>query len=216
MLENPRSIELLLANAKRFIGRPEDRIQLEEVIAREIGFLVTVLNTEEFDTTGAWSDARFVRTVGRYEAVSEPSARLTAAPGGPGTRSGGTTTAPQGACWTGTVPRVSDGPRRDKPMRRTGAADREETGTETRKRGPGEQKSPRWSAERRRARRSGRGPPKPARAKAGGSVVAPFGAPPPRTLCGGQKRQGQSPAPLRRGADDARLEIFHATNAATK
>ena len=69
--------------------------------------------------------------------------------GGPGTRSGGTTTPPQGACWTGTVPKVSDGPRRDKPMRRTGAAAYEETGTETRKRGPGEQKSPRWRAERR-------------------------------------------------------------------
>jgi len=69
--------------------------------------------------------------------------------GGPGTRSGGTTTPPQGACWTGTVPKVSDGPRRDKPMRRTGAAAHEETGTETRKRGPGEQKSPRWRAERR-------------------------------------------------------------------
>ena len=49
----------------------------------------------------------------------------------------------------GLFQKVSDGPRRDKPMRRTGAAAHEETGTETRKRGPGEQKSPRWRAERR-------------------------------------------------------------------
>ena len=196
MLENPRSIELLLANAKRFIGRPEDRIQLEEVIAREIGFLVTVLNTEEFDTTGAWSDARFVRTVGRYEAVSEPSARLTAAPGGPGTRSGGTTTAPQGACWTGTVPRVSDGPRRDKPMRRTGAADREETGTETRKRGPGEQKSPRWSAERRRARRSGRGPPKPEKGEGGRLSGCAFRRSTPSHFMRGAKKARAKPGAI--------------------
>ena len=40
--------------------------------------------------------------------------------GGPGTRSGGITTPPRGARWTGTVPPVSDGPRCDKPMRRTG------------------------------------------------------------------------------------------------
>ena len=46
--------------------------------------------------------------------------------GGPGTRSGGTRTAPQGACWTG-----------------TGNAPR------PRKRGPGDLKSPQWSAERR-------------------------------------------------------------------
>ena len=39
------------------------------------------------------------------EEMRRPRASLAATlPGGPGTRSGGITTAPQGACWTGTVP----------------------------------------------------------------------------------------------------------------
>ena len=38
----------------------------------------------------------------------------------PGPDRGGITTPPRGARWTGTVPPVSDGPRCDKPMRRTG------------------------------------------------------------------------------------------------
>lgn len=74
--QNPRSIQLLIANAKRFIGRLEERIQLEEVISREIGFLATVSNTEEFDPKGQWSDERFQRTVSRYETISEPAGRL--------------------------------------------------------------------------------------------------------------------------------------------
>ena len=42
-----------------------------------------------------------------HRLVRRPLSRLvTAAPGGPGNRSGGTTTAPQGACWTGTAHEV--------------------------------------------------------------------------------------------------------------
>ena len=83
--------------------------------------------------------------------MRRPRARLvTLLPGGLGTRSGGTRTAPQGACWTGTVPLVSG---RSKARQADEANWRrgpdKETGTETRKRGPGEQKSPPWSAERR-------------------------------------------------------------------
>jgi hypothetical protein len=47
-----------------------------------------------------------------------------------------------------------DGPRRDKAMSRTGAADRKQTGAGTRKRGPGDRNRRRWSAERRPFRRS--------------------------------------------------------------
>lgn len=75
-LQNPRSIQLLIANAKRLMGRQENRIQLEDMIAREVGLLVTMLDTDEFSPSGAWSDERFQRLVGRYEAAAEPTARL--------------------------------------------------------------------------------------------------------------------------------------------
>ena len=74
--QDPRSIELLIGNAKRFIGRPEDRIQLEDIIAQEARYLVSILNSDEFDPDGAWSTERFLRTVGRYEVLSEPATRL--------------------------------------------------------------------------------------------------------------------------------------------
>jgi hypothetical protein len=59
-----------------------------------------------------------------------------------------------------------------------------QTGADTRKRGPGEQKSPRWSAERRPRSPKGNA----ARRKTG----APLGAPPPRSFEG--KMKGPAPA----------------------
>ncbi len=74
--QDPRSIDLLLANAKRAMGRTGDQIQLEEIIGREIRLLVEIANTDEFSANGSWSNERFQRTVMRYETIAEPSVRL--------------------------------------------------------------------------------------------------------------------------------------------
>src|SRR5450631_746771 len=92
-------------------------------------------------------------------------------------------------------------------MRRTGAADpSEETGTETRKRGPGDQKSPPWSAERRPRSPKGNA----ARRKTG----APLGAPLPRAWPGGKRRPREwgrddgLPGAAKNTGDDARLLVI--------
>jgi hypothetical protein len=75
-VQDPRSTALLIANAKRFLGRPEDRIQLQDIISREIRHINELLNSNEFDTGGTWSADRFESTVSRYEALMEPATRL--------------------------------------------------------------------------------------------------------------------------------------------
>src|ERR1039458_8418016 len=109
-------------------------------------------------------------------------------PGGPGTRSGGTKAAPQGACWTGTAPMIVGPPKRHPPTR--GRRQGRRIGAETRKRGPGEQKSPPWSAERR---------PHPSKEDAARrkTTGAPLGAPPPRSFEG----HDEGPAPAGRAPD---------------
>jgi hypothetical protein len=74
--QDPRSVELLISSAKRFLSRAEDRIQLEELIGREIRLLSAQLDASEFNASGTVSDDRIQNTVGRYEAVTEPAARL--------------------------------------------------------------------------------------------------------------------------------------------
>ena len=74
--QNPRSIDLLVASAKRFMGRPEERISLEALINEETAILVALLDGKEFEANGPWSDQRFKDAVGRYEAITEPTARL--------------------------------------------------------------------------------------------------------------------------------------------
>ena len=123
---------------------------------------------------------------------------VTPPPGGPGTRSGGTKAAPQGACWTGTVPPVSGrtkarqadeanwrcGPRK-KPGRKPGNAD------------PGN---------RNRRRGAPRGARAPQGARHDRIPAAPRGATPPRASCGGRlpgpSCRGSTKGPAQRGRND--------------
>ncbi len=114
------------------------------------------------------------------------SGLVTPPPRGPRSRSGGTMTAPRGARWTGTAPRTAASIRNQ--VRRGAVArtmSRQWRGNqETRTR---EQKSPRWSAERRpRSRKESA-----ARRKTG----APLGAPSPRHFRRGENRNTAYPGP---------------------
>jgi hypothetical protein len=74
--KNPQSIELLLASAKKFLPRPEYRIQFDELIGQESRKLNEIISSKQLDPNAAWSNVKFTGTVSLYEAATEPMARL--------------------------------------------------------------------------------------------------------------------------------------------
>lgn len=74
--QNPLSIELLVNSAKRYLAKPEYRIQLDELFAQETERLLAQTDSDQFRTHGQWSQEEFRSRVSRYEALSEPLARM--------------------------------------------------------------------------------------------------------------------------------------------
>ncbi|MFZ8458393.1 hypothetical protein ACO1MZ_13835, partial [Staphylococcus aureus] len=68
--ENPLSIELMVTSAKKYLGKPEFRIQLDELIGNEAARLAKAIKEKEFEPSGAWSPERYAQTVARYEALT--------------------------------------------------------------------------------------------------------------------------------------------------
>ena len=73
--QNPLSIELLVSSAKRYLAKPEYRIQLDELLSEEFERLFTQINTN-IPVHGSLSDTEFRSRVSRYEALTEPLARM--------------------------------------------------------------------------------------------------------------------------------------------
>jgi SIR2-like domain len=73
---NPRSVELLVASAKKFLARPEFRIQLDELIGNELRRIDHEVVGGAFQPTGSWSNNLFISAVARYEAQTEILARI--------------------------------------------------------------------------------------------------------------------------------------------
>lgn len=73
---NPRSVELTVASAKRFLARAEHRIELDELTSDEVEQLARLTSDELFSPQGGWSDEEFRDRVERYEAASETLARI--------------------------------------------------------------------------------------------------------------------------------------------
>lgn len=74
--QNPLSIELLVNSAKRYLAKPEYRIQLDELFAQETERLLAQIDSDQFRTHEQWSQEEFRSRVRRYEALSEPLARM--------------------------------------------------------------------------------------------------------------------------------------------
>jgi hypothetical protein len=73
---NPRSTALLVASTKRYLGRSELRIQLNDLLAEEYRRLVHRLADPDFALNGPSTAEDYGRRVMRYEAVIEPLARV--------------------------------------------------------------------------------------------------------------------------------------------
>lgn len=74
--QNPLSVELLVNSAKRYLAKPEYRIQLDELFSQETERLLTRLDDNQFAPHGQWNQEEFRSRVQRYEALTEPLARM--------------------------------------------------------------------------------------------------------------------------------------------
>ncbi|HVI33179.1 SIR2 family protein [Phenylobacterium sp.] len=82
---NPLSIELIVASAKRYLSKPEHRIQLDDLISETAAdWMARVPN---FDGSGSLDGAEWKRRAGQHEAATEAIAKLAAVLGRWGTDS---------------------------------------------------------------------------------------------------------------------------------
>lgn len=79
--QNPLSVELLVNSAKRYLAKPEHRIQLDELLSQEAERLMTQLDASQYAPHGQWSQEEFRSRVRRYEALAEPLTRMAGALG---------------------------------------------------------------------------------------------------------------------------------------
>jgi hypothetical protein len=75
-LQNPLSIDLSVNTAKRYLAKPEFRIQLHDLIEDETARIVTRLDSDDFSPQAAWNQAVFRARVRSYESITEPLARM--------------------------------------------------------------------------------------------------------------------------------------------
>jgi hypothetical protein len=74
--QHPLSIELLVRSAKRYLSKPEYRVQLDELFTQEVDRLLKELDASEFDPGRAFSQEDFSRRIRRYESATEPLGRM--------------------------------------------------------------------------------------------------------------------------------------------
>ena len=74
--KNPRSIELLVNTTKRYLGKPEYRIQLDELISQEANHLIEQMDSPEFAPQGPATETALRARVKAYEAITEGLARM--------------------------------------------------------------------------------------------------------------------------------------------
>lgn len=73
---NPRSISVLVNGTKRYLAKPEYRIQLEDLLSQEVSELVQKFASAEFSPNTQFSDKEFRERVILYEALGEPLSKM--------------------------------------------------------------------------------------------------------------------------------------------
>jgi hypothetical protein len=74
--QNPASIDVAVATAKRFLARPEFRIELDELVSDQAGRVLSAISAGDLGPQGNWSAEEFQRRVARYEAATEGLAKV--------------------------------------------------------------------------------------------------------------------------------------------
>lgn len=76
MRPDPRSVELLISSAKRYLSGPHHRIQLADLLGDELRRTREQLEGQGFGAHDSFTNDEFRRRVDRYEAIAEPIVRL--------------------------------------------------------------------------------------------------------------------------------------------
>lgn len=74
--QNPLSMELLVSSTKRYLAKPEHRIQLDELFAQETERLLNQLDDDIFSARDQLNTENFRTRVQLYESLAEPLARM--------------------------------------------------------------------------------------------------------------------------------------------
>jgi hypothetical protein len=74
--QTPQSIELMVTSTKRYLAKPEFRIQLDELIGQEARKLDRLLQTPDFALTGTFSKELITQRVAHFESAAEPLVRI--------------------------------------------------------------------------------------------------------------------------------------------
>ncbi|WOH68671.1 SIR2 family protein [Bradyrhizobium sp. BWA-3-5] len=74
--QNPLGIELLVNSAKRFLSKPEYRIQLDELFSQEMDHVLARLDSPELAVPSSWDRETFRAYVKRYESAVEALASM--------------------------------------------------------------------------------------------------------------------------------------------
>lgn len=74
--QNPLGVDLLVSSTKRYLSKPEYRIQLDELFSHETERLIEQIDSSVFAAQGSWNQDEFRNRVALYEAATEPLARM--------------------------------------------------------------------------------------------------------------------------------------------
>ncbi len=69
--QNPVGIDMLLNRAKRYLAKPEHRIQFSDLLNAEVSRIIEALESEDMSPGKPWSVEEFNRRVHEYESMSE-------------------------------------------------------------------------------------------------------------------------------------------------
>lgn len=74
--QNPLSVDMTVSRAKRYLAKPEYRIQLSDLVSEEVKRITTRLDQDDMRAQGAFSPEEFQRRVAVYEGTTEGLAKV--------------------------------------------------------------------------------------------------------------------------------------------
>ncbi len=74
--QNPLSVDMTVSRAKRYLAKPEHRIQLSDLVSEEVERITGRLDQDDMGTQGTFSPEEFQRRVAVYESATEGLAKV--------------------------------------------------------------------------------------------------------------------------------------------